>query len=172
MVNADILLIALPLLAYYVGRIICYFAREELEKTGKTVAKLVYLSPLLPAAVSLLFILGLGWPKVLISIGVTSLILLTSPKKLLGEYKSIIISAAMGLISGGLPNYFIILAVCFYFFAVSNSDFYSKDKLLWKKRVMEQVVFAASAMLAYLLPMPELSTAGAAAIVILLIRKI
>ena len=170
MVGIESLLILLPVIVYYAGKLINQFVKEELIGKEKLLQRLVYLAPIIP------LILGVTLIQFTINqailAGLMSIVPLIVSKNKLEKYRYSINNILLGLMIGAnLDNYLVILGISAYFYFTSNLDYYSKDKSLVKRRLLEQGVFLAFGLASNFLAITELSFAASAAMTVLYVKE-
>jgi hypothetical protein len=170
MVGIESLLILLPVIVYYAGKLINQFVKEELIGKEKLLQRLVYLAPIIP------LILGVAGTEYTINqvilAGLISVVPLIVSKNKLEKYHYSINNILLGLMIGvNLDNYLVILGITAYFYFTSNLDYYSKDKSLVKRRLLEHGVFLAFGLASNFLVITELSFAASAAMTVLYVKE-
>ncbi|VVB76126.1 Uncharacterised protein [Candidatus Tiddalikarchaeum anstoanum] len=171
MVDASIVLISLPVLTYYAGLAVNYYTKEELAKWGKSIKLVLTYIPILILIASSMIITVVNPVYALFASTISILVFVLIPKQFLNKNDGWLSSALSGIIIGiSLNNYALIIALCAYYYFKANYDFYSKDKKLFSKRLMENVLYLLTGAVIVLLGVPEFLPLGVFGLLILRLR--
>lgn len=169
-INA-IIIILLPIISYYIGLIITKYAHEELDNKSKIFRKLRLLTLSLIIAVALFETFSSNLIYSVIVGTISFLLFFVIPKKILKQSGKLLKYIFLGIITGALTNnFYVILLICILFYFKSNTIFFSKERKIHLKLILEHLIFICFAFFSSAFSLISISVVGVSGLILLHLR--